>query len=183
MRWLRWRKGPQSLELLTNVLEPERLSLRDALRRFPGRWKVERLFFDLKEVLNLHRFYTSSPNGVAMQVYAAALVHTAFRVAQGHIAQTIGKAPEEISPAKFFPRMATASIGLTWSELAFIEIQQANPGISLQKPDWRHCNFAWTTFKHIQVEPRNGRRRKRRFCQSRKQWKSFTHVPGGKKLT
>jgi hypothetical protein len=183
LRWLRWRKGRESLEMVTNCLEPEQLSIRDALSLYPWRWKVERLFFDLKEVLNLHRFYTSSPNGVAMQVYAAALVHTAFRVAQGHIAQTIGKAPEEISPAKFFPRMATASIGWTWSELAFIEIQQANPGLSLQKPDWRHCNFAWTTFKHIQVEPRNGRRRKRRFCQSRKQWKSFTHVPGGKKLT
>jgi hypothetical protein len=134
-------------------------------------------------VLHLHRFYTSSPNGVAMQVYAAALVHTAFRVAQGHIAQTIGTQPEEISPAKFFPRMAAASIGLTWSELAFIEIQLANPGIALQRPDWRRCDFVWTTFEHIQVEPRNGRRRKRRFCQSRKQWKSFTHIPGGKKLT
>lgn len=68
LRWLRWRKGRQSLELLTHVLEPERLSLRDALRLFPGRWKVERVFFDLKEVLNVHRFYVSSPNGVAMQV-------------------------------------------------------------------------------------------------------------------
>jgi hypothetical protein len=37
--------------------------------------------------------------------------------------------------------------------------------------------------ERIQVEPRNGRRKKRRFCQSRKQWKSFTHIPGGKKLT
>jgi hypothetical protein len=165
LRWLRWRKGRDSLEVLTNVTEPEQLSLRDALSLYP--W----------------RFYTSSPNGVAMQVYAAALVHTAFRVAQGHIAQAIGKEPEEISPAKFFPRMAVASIGLTWAELAFIAIQQANPGIDLQKPDWRRCAFAWTTFKHIQVEPRNGRRRKRRFCQSRKQWKSFAHVPGGKKLT
>ena len=91
------------------------------------RWKVERLFFDLKEVLNLHRFYTSSPNGVAMQVYAAALVHTALRVAQGHIAQASGIEPEEIAPAKFFPILAAASIGLTWSELAFLEIQQANP--------------------------------------------------------
>lgn len=44
--------------------------------------------------------------------------------------------PEEISPAKFFPRMATASIGRTWSELAFIEIQKANPGLDLQSPDW-----------------------------------------------
>ena len=29
-----------------------------------------------------------------MQVYAAALVHTAFRVAQGHIAQASGTQPE-----------------------------------------------------------------------------------------
>ena len=183
LRWIRWRKGRESWEMLTNVIEPQRLSIRDALSLYPWRWKVERLFFDLKEVLNLHRFYTGSPNGVAMQVYAAALVHTAFRVAQGHIAQASGTQPEEISPAKFFPRMAAAAIGLTWSEVAFIEIQKANPGVDLQKPDWHRCEFAWTTFEHIRVESRNGRRRKRRFCKSRKQWKSFTHIPGGKKLT
>lgn len=183
LRWLRWRKGRESREMLTNVLEPERLSIQDALSLFPWRWKVERVFYDLKEVLNLHRFYTSSANGVAMQVYAAALVHTAFRVAQGQIAQAIGTEPEEISPAKFFPRLAAASIGLTWSELAFIEIKLANPGIELNKPDWHRCDFAWTTFERIRVETRNERRRKRRFCKSRKQWKSFAHIPGGKKLT
>ena len=110
-------------------------------------------------------------------------MHTALRVAQGHIAQASGIEPEEIAPAKFFPRLAAASIGLAWSELAFLEIQQANPGIALSQPDWRLCDFAWTTLERIQGEPRNGRRRKRRFCQSRKQWKSFTHIPGGKKLT
>jgi len=183
LRWIRWRKGRERGERLTNVLEPQRLSIRDALRLYPWRWKVERLFFALKEVLNLHRFYPGSPNGVAMQVYAAALVHTAFRVAQGHIAQAIGTQPEELSPAKFFPRMAAAAIGLTWSEVAFSEIQKANPGVDLHKPDWHRCGFAWTTFAHIRVESRNGRRRKRRFCMSRKQWKSFTHIPGGKKLT
>jgi hypothetical protein len=183
LRWIRWRKGREGRELLTNILELPLLSAEDALTLYPWRWKVERLFFDLKEVLNLHRFYTSTPNGVAMQVYAAALVHTAFRVAQGRVATTVGIAPEEISPAKFFPRLATASIGLTWAELAFIEIQQANPDVRLQKPDWRACPFAWTTLKAIQVEPRKGRRKKRRFCQGRKHWKSFTHIPGGKKLT
>jgi hypothetical protein len=45
---------------------------------------------------------------------------------------------------------------------------------------WSTC---FLTFAHIRVESRNGRRRKRRFCKSRKQWKSFTHIPGGKKLT
>ena len=33
-----------------------------------------------------------------MQVYAAAVVHTAFRVAQGQVANAAGIAPEEISP-------------------------------------------------------------------------------------
>jgi len=183
LRWVRWRKGRDVRELLTNVLEPKALSVSDALQVYPWRWKVERLFFDLKEVLNLHRFYTSSPHGVAMQVYAAALVHTAFRVAQGHVAETLGTTPETISPAKFFPRLAAASIGLVWSELAFISIQQANPGVRLHKPDWHKCAFAWTTLEHIQVETRTGRRRKRRFCQSRKHWKSFAHIPGGKRLT
>lgn len=183
LRWVRWRKGRDVRELLTNVLEPSVLSVPDALSVYPWRWKVERLFFDLKEVLNLHRFYTSSPNGVAMQVYAAVLVHTAFRVAQGHVAETLAVAPEAISPAKFFPRLATASIGLVWSELAFITIQQANPGVRLHKPDWQDCAFAWTTLERIQVETRTGRRRKRRFCRSRKHWKSFAHIPGGKKLT
>ena len=68
LRWVRWRKGRDVRELLTNVLEPCVLSVPDALRISPWRWKVERLFFDRKEVLNLHRFYTASPHGVAMQV-------------------------------------------------------------------------------------------------------------------
>ena len=120
---------------------------------------------------------------MAMQVYAAALVHTAVRVAQGHIAHARGMEPAEIAPAQFFPRLAAAAIGLTWSALALLEMQQANPDLALSKPDWRRGDFAWTTLERLQVEPRNGRRRKRRFGQSRKQWKSFTHIPGGKKLT
>jgi len=110
-------------------------------------------------------------------------VPTAFRVAQGHMAQASGPQPAESAPAKFFPRMAAAALGWPWAEVAFSEMQQAQPGSDLQKPDWHRCAFAWTTLAHIRVESRNGRRRKRRFCQSRKQWKSFTHIPGGKKLT
>jgi hypothetical protein len=183
LRWIRWRSGRASRELLTSVLEPTRLTAEEALALYPWRWTVERLFFDLQEVLNLHRFYLTSPNGVAMQVYAATMVHTAFRVAQGRVAAAAGIAPEEISPAKFFPRLAVASIGLTWAELAFCAIQQANPGLALQRPNWQDCAFAWTTLTAIRVEPRKGRRKKRRFCQSRKHWKSFAHIPGWKQLT
>ena len=53
---------------MTNVLEPSVLSVTEALSVYHWRWKVELLFFDLKVVLNWHRLYTGSPNGVAMQV-------------------------------------------------------------------------------------------------------------------
>jgi hypothetical protein len=68
LRWLRFRTGRERWELLSKVLEPQQLSVRDALSLYPWRWSVERLFFDLKEVVNLHRFYPTSPNSVAMQV-------------------------------------------------------------------------------------------------------------------
>jgi Transposase IS66 family len=109
-----------------------------------------------------------------------------------HEAALRGEAAPSLIPARtmesqaaawFWFSLAERILGLTWSEVAFIEIQKANPGIDLQKPDWHRCEFAWTTFEHIRVEARNGRRRKRRFCKSRKQWKSFAHIPGGKKLT
>jgi hypothetical protein len=183
LRWIRWRKGREGRALLTNVREPARLAAEEALALYPWRWKGARLFFDLKAGLNLPRFSLSSPNGVAMHVYAAAVVHTAFRVAQGHVAAAAGIAPAEIAPATCFPRLAVASIGLTWAALAFRAIQQANPGVPLQQPNWQVWAFAWTTVEKIRVEPRKGRRKKRRFCQSRKHWKSFAHIPGGKKLT
>ena len=68
LRWMRWHKGRASWELLRNILEPEQWSLREALSLYPWRWSVERLLFDRKEGLNLPRFSTTRPNGVAMQV-------------------------------------------------------------------------------------------------------------------
>lgn len=68
LRWVRWRKGRERWELLTTVVVPAQWSVIDALSLYPWRWQVERLFFDLQEGLNLHRFSTSSPNGVAMPV-------------------------------------------------------------------------------------------------------------------
>jgi hypothetical protein len=182
-RWWRWRPGRERWALRTKVLGPEQWSVSEALRLYPWRWKGERWFFALQEVVHLPRFSTSSPNGVAMQGSATALGHTALRVAQGHIAPASGIEPAERAPAKFFPRLAAASIGLTWAALAFLEMPQAHPGRALSQPAGRLGDVAWTTLERMQVEPRHGRRQKRRFCQSRKQWTSLTHIPGGKKLT
>jgi hypothetical protein len=118
-----------------------------------------------------------------MQGYAAACVPTAFRGAPGQVAKAVGRPPEEMAPATCLPRLAGASIGGTWAELACIELPQANPGMALQQPPWQHGRFAWTTVEAIRVEPRKRRRKQRRIGQSRTHWQSFAHIPGGQKLT
>ncbi len=183
LRWIRLRLPGVTRDLLTNVLDPKRLSAEEALSLYPWRWSIERLFFDLKEVLNLHRFYAGNPNAVAMQVYAAAIVHTAFRIAQARVARDHGVAPEEISPAKFFPRLAGACIGLTIAESVVEELAARHPELRRVEHRWETHAFAWTFLHSILVEKRTGKRRKPRFCSARKSWKSFKHIPGGRKLT
>jgi len=98
LRQIRFRHKALQRDLVTNVLDPQHLSAPAALQIYPLRWSIERLFFELKEVLNLHCFYAANPNAVAMQVYATAIVHTAFRVAQARIAQDHQVPPEGRRP-------------------------------------------------------------------------------------
>jgi len=144
MRQIRYTTRRLTMDLLTSVLDPARLTAEEALDCYRLRWQVERLFFDLKEVLDLRHFYLASPQGVAQQVYAAAAVYAAMRVAQARTAQEHRLSPEELSPAKLFPRVARVSIVIVDAELAFAATQRANPRVRLTKPDWAElprCKF------------------------------------------
>ncbi|MBI4679135.1 MAG: hypothetical protein HY748_16285, partial [Elusimicrobia bacterium] len=110
---------------------------------------------------------------VAMQVYAAAMVYNAFRVAQGRIAQQHGIAPEDISPAKLFPKLAEASRGRAEAELMFLRINRANGG-NLVKPDISDLPTCQTTLQAILVKKRNGHRRRKYFVRGRKLWGDLT---------
>lgn len=182
LRYICWRQGRTCYELLTNVLEASRLSAEEALLLYPYRWSIERMFFDLKEVLNLKHFYAANPNAVAMQVYAAAIVYNALRLAQSEAAAVGGIDPEEISPAKFYPKVAAAcTIYLhrqQWEE----EIRHRHPRthfrlIGQQPEPWAH-----TGLPVVCREKRRGTRRKRRFCRARSRWKSLARVRGGKRF-
>jgi hypothetical protein len=174
--------GKKPRELLTNVLDPGRLAAEEALALYPFRWKVERMFFDLKEVLDLHSFYAGNPNAVAMQVFSAALVYAAMRVAQGEAAHEARIDAEEISVPKLFPRVAAASSTWTVVQLTVQALQRANPKTRLRSPDWRAMPFASVDIARVRVEPRNPKRRKRRYCVARRRWKSLAHIPGGPSL-
>lgn len=183
LRLITFRQGTIQRDLLTSVLDPKMLTTEEALALYPFRWKIERVFFDLKETLNLSRFYTANPNGVAMQLYATAMVYNAFRVAQGRIAKQHGITPEDISPAKLFPKLAEASSNLAGAEQMLLGIRRANPGLEFRAPNPTDLPLGRTTLQAILVRERSVHRRRRYFVEGRKRWKSLAHVSGGQKLT
>jgi len=146
-------------------------------------WYIERLFFDLKVVLNLERFYTANPNAVAMQVFAAAMVHAAFRVAQADVSKQVDLPPEEFSPHKLFPLLAFTSIKLIESEFLFDETCKANRGVKLKKPSLRNLPGTIVSLKYLRVQRRRGVRKQRKYDIRRRKWKSFKKIKGAKKLT
>ncbi len=183
LRLIRWKQGRKVREVLTNVLDPERLTGEEAMDLYPCRWRIERMFYDLKEVLNLNRVYAANPNAVGMQVYAGAIVYAAMRVAQGEVAEKAGVEPEEISPAKFFPKMAAACHIYVQRESGVEAVIRLNPGTRLRRPRWKGRRFTTVEVDSIRVRRRSEHRRRRRFCPARRYWKSFTHVRGGRKLS
>ncbi len=179
LRLIVLEKDGKTYEAVTNVLDPRRLSAQDVITLYPLRWTIERLFYDLKEVLNLKKFYAANPNAVAMQVYAAAIVHVAFRIAQAKVAEQVDLPPEELSPKKLFPHLALASIKLLEGEWWIEEVQKANPGVDLRKPSMKRTPDTIVSLKRIRVQHRSSVRRKRGYSAERRKWKSVTKVDGG----
>ncbi len=157
-RQIRLTLGEKTYEFATNVLEPERLSAAEIADLYRDRWEVERMFYDLKEVLNLNRFYCGNANAVAMQLYASAIVHTAMRVAQGRIAEEASIEPEAISEAKLFPLLGATSATLVTLEMGFLLTEQANPGVRLRKPDWHQACCLQVPLRRILADKSRGDR-------------------------
>jgi hypothetical protein len=181
LRLIRYRAKGRSLDLLTSVLDPKKLSAEDAVKLYGLRWSVERLFLDLKETLDLNCLYASHPNLVAQQVYATALVHAAFRVAQAKIAQHAKVLPEQISPGKLFPKLAAAANDYCVCQLHADKVRQLNPGVRIRFPSMKTMPFASTPLDAVMLERRTTRRKRHRPT-SPGRWKSYAHIPGGPTL-
>lgn len=148
-------------------------------RQLPTR---QRMFLDLKETLDLHTIHSSHPNLVAQQVYAAFIVHAAFRIAQAKIAKKTNVLPEQLSPAKLFPKLARAISDYCVARWHEIRTRELNPDASIKFPDLRTMPSARVWLNAIVSRRREGVRKRRRFCPGRKKWKSITHISGGKKF-
>ena len=180
LRLIRYRDGKYRLELLTNVLDPEKLPAETAIRLYGMRWSIERMFLDLKKTLKLHCLYAAHPNLVAQQFYAAAMVYNAMRVAQGKIAQAKKLLPEQVSPGKLFPLMAQAIKDYALANWQQIRIRELNPGMPVVFPELREMPTANTNLRVILAQRRSSKRKppakKPRYS------KSFAHIRGGSAL-
>jgi hypothetical protein len=181
LRLIRYRAQGRSLDLLTSVLDPKMLPAEHAVKLYGLRWSVERLFLDLKETLDLNCLYASHPNLVAQQVYATALVHAAFRVAQAQIAQQANVLPEQISPGKLFPKLASAANDYCVCQLHADKVRQLNPGVRIRFPSMKTLPFASTQLAAVILEPRSTHRKRHRPTSSGR-WKSYAHIAGGPAL-
>ncbi len=180
-RLIRLTIGEKTYEFVTNILDPNRLSARAVADLYRDRWEVERMFQDLKTVLNLDCFYCGNTNAVALQLYASAIVYTGLRLGQGRIAAEASIAPELISTGKLFPLLAATTATLTTLEYGFFRTELANPEVSLRKPDWREACHLRVRIGDILADKTRGERprRRREYDRGAKRWRELPPPPGG----
>ena len=182
LRMIRYRHNRYSLDLLTDVLDPEKLSARTAVQLYGMRWSIERMFLDLKKTLKLHCLYAAHPNLVAQQFFAAAMVYNAFRVAQGGIATRAGVLPEQLSSEKLFPKLAVAANDYCIARYHAIRIRELNPGVNIKFPNLRTLPTASTSLASILAQRRKPHRRCPKKTVFGGRAKSFAQIRGGPTL-
>lgn len=183
VRRIRYRRKGMRRDILVSVLDPKKLSLEDILAIYGLRWSIERMFLDLKETMDLHTLYASHPNLVGQQVYATAMVYTAFRIAQAKIAEKAGVLPEQISPAKLFPKLAQGANDYCVAQITLLKVKAMNPGVELRMPRYEAVvRSSQTRLRAILARPRRTARRHPRYCPSRRRWTSLRRIPGGPAL-
>jgi hypothetical protein len=82
---------------LTNVLDPQRLSVVEVVALYDARWSIETTFLLVKRLLDLAYLWVGSLNGVKVQVFATLLFYAILIDLCDDVADQLGLALEQIS--------------------------------------------------------------------------------------
>jgi len=82
---------------LTNVLEPQRLSVIEVVALYDARWSIETTFLLVKRLLDLAYLWVGSLNGVKVQVFATFLFYAILLDLCDDVAEQLGLALEHLS--------------------------------------------------------------------------------------
>jgi len=97
-----FRKGEESIILVTNLLDAEQYPATDLLQMYLMRWGIERVFQQVTEVFHLERLISSTPEGTIFQFAFCALLYNLIQVVRGYIAEAQSMQPECISVEMLF---------------------------------------------------------------------------------
>ena len=82
---------------LTNVLDPQRLTVVEVVALYDARWSIETTFLLIKRLLDLAYVWVGSLNGVKVQVFATFLFYAILIDLCDDVAEQLGLALEQIS--------------------------------------------------------------------------------------
>jgi Transposase DDE domain len=87
---------------LTNVLDPQRLTVVEVVALYDTRWSIETTFLLVKRLLDLAYLWVGSLNGVKVQVFATFLFYAILLDLCDDVADQLGLALEQISVEMVF---------------------------------------------------------------------------------
>lgn len=187
LRWVHVRSADTDIILITNVLDPETLSVEQLLALYAQRWSIERMYLHMKEVLALNRLFNASPAAVGQQVYATAMLYNALRMSQSCMAEKLKIPPEKFSPDKLFAQLIEKLVHRTWmgvgseNTITAYKIRPTRKEITnLDRNLCCHPSLM-LSLQGVFVEKRRGEKKCRRFCKGRKTWTTYRKIPGAKK--
>jgi hypothetical protein len=97
VRLVEVRVGTTWRTYLTNILDPDALSLPDVVDLYSRRWDVEAAFLLVKRLLGLSYLWTGAHNGIAMQVWATWLLYAVLVDLADAVADSLGVPLERVS--------------------------------------------------------------------------------------
>jgi hypothetical protein len=109
VRLVQFTRGGKTWAYLTNVLEPQRLSLADISALYARRWDIERMFNLVKTHLHLHWLWSSQVTVIIHQVYAVFTVAQIILGLRAEIAEQAQADVEDVSldlMIRWLPRFA-----------------------------------------------------------------------------
>ena len=97
MRLIEVELGGAWRSYVTNVLEPQRLSVEEVVGVYGLRWKVETAFLQTKRLLDLAYVWVGSINGVKLQIWTTFLFYGVLLDLVDDVAEELQVRMEEVS--------------------------------------------------------------------------------------
>lgn len=113
VRRLTVQRERSHLVLVSDLLEPEQYPLDDLLDSYLARWDIERIFQTLTEVFHLRELFSSSPQGMLLQLVLTFLLYNAVQAVKLLVARQQDIEQERISMPLLFRDMQEELVAVT----------------------------------------------------------------------